>query len=241
MRCRLLVVVLLSLGLVAPGTVPASGPAGGDAAATVSAKNKKKKAKRKACKAGQVRKVKKVNGKRKKVCVKKRRRANDDPTDPKKIEDVVDPKPTPIPSPTPAPTPVPTPTPPPPPPPVDLEQYRADDLGRQAVAQGVFLERSTGGAFPQYTRIFMHPGGRLKISVVDWNVVMGEKCAGTTEGTWSFNRAYKPPEGGLLIILNIKTQTVDGTESFWAVSDSVVKVGKDMTEYSINNQMLNSC
>jgi hypothetical protein len=236
MRCRLLVVVLLSLGLVAPGTVPASGPAGGDAAATVSAKNKKKKAKRKACKAGQVRKVKKVNGKRKKVCVKKKGSAKDDVVDPKPT-----PSPTPIPSPTPVPTPAPTPVPTPTPPPVDPEQFRADELGRQAMAQGAFLEHSTGGAFPQYTRIYLQPDGRLKIAVVDWNIVGGETCAGTTTGTWSFNRAYKPPEGGLLIILNIKTQTVDGTESFWAVSDSVVKVGKDMTEYSINNQMLNSC
>ncbi|HEX8101054.1 MAG TPA: hypothetical protein VF533_00440 [Solirubrobacteraceae bacterium] len=227
MRCRLLLVALLSLALVAPAGAPALG-ASGDAGSAVAAA--KKKAKKKRCK------TKKVHGKRKKVCKKKGAKVKPKPKPPVPNPPLPNP---PLPNP-PLPNP-PVPNPPVPNPPVDIEQYRADDVGRQAIAQGAFLERSTGGAFPVYTRIFLYADGRLRISTVEWNVVMGEKCTDTVDGAWSFDKAYKPPEGGLLIVLNLQSPTINGPQVFWAVSDTVVKVGKDLVDYSINPNMADSC
>ena len=234
--CRLLVVALLSVALAVPATA-AAWPAGDGAIATLSAAKKKKKCK-----------VKRVNGKRKKVCKKKagtRRTARPGGPTPQTTGGGVTPPPSPAPAPPPPPAPpAPAPDPTPPPPaPVDPEQYRADDLGRQVMSSGnIYLERFSGSGFAaEYKRIYLRQGGALKVAVSDYNIEMGEKCRSVTQGTWAFNRAYKPPEGGLLVVLDITTNGDTGTDVFWFFNDMTVRVGKDQEQYQINDNMGEPC
>ena len=109
-------------------------------------------------------------------------------------------------------------------------------------SQNIYLERASGSGFSmEYKRIYLRQGGAFKVAVSDYNVEMGEKCRSVTEGTWAFNRAYKPPEGGLLVVLDITYGGTTGTDAFWFFPDRTVRVGKDQEQYQINDDIGEPC
>lgn len=232
-RLPALVVALVCGALLLPAAAPGAGAPAGAPAADATAAAKKKKAKKKCKKV-----VKKVNGKRRKVCKKKKARSRPKAeSDAPKAPQPVPAPPTPAPPAPVAPAPVQQPAAP-----VDPEQYRADDVGRQLIAnRDILLEHATSGAVMDYTRIYMRRDGSFKLAKSSWNMMTGETCGPVTHGTWGFNRAYKPPEGGVLLVLDITTNGTPSSDVFWVVSDTTVKVGRDFVPYSINDELGEPC
>jgi len=149
-------------------------------------------------------------------------------------------------------TPVTPPPPPPPPPPAAPEapngaQLTPDDGAvRQAMANGLFLERSEWGSVTAtYYRLFFYPNGVFKGYQVDWNEVSGEICTKSNVGTWSLANGYRfdVQGGGLVAVVNINAGAINGTEILTASNQdsSHVYVGRNMQQWDINPNMLDSC
>jgi hypothetical protein len=226
---RLLIVAVVTCALAAaPAAEATSGGGHGSAAAA---------AKKKRCK------IKKVRGKRKRVCTKAKKTTPAKPTTPAATTPAAPPATTP-----PA-TTAPTPNPPPPPP--AAPQATRDDAAGQAKLAGgdLLLERATFGASgrtAEYTRLFFYANGVAHIYKIDWNDVSGESCSTTTKGTWVFKEGYRYAESGGGTIVKITT-TANGQSGddvlVFPDNDNAVYLyaGQQLVRFERNPNMRDSC
>jgi hypothetical protein len=221
---RLLIVVLAAGALaIAPAVdAVAAGPDG--TAATI--------AKKQRCK------VKKVHGKRKRVCTKAKKKAKKKTTTPAKPA-----TPPATANPTPAPSPAPASAPP------AAPQATRDDAAGQAKLAGgdLLLERAefgSSGRTATYTRIFLYGNGVSHLYKVDWNDVSGEICSTASKGTWVFKEGYRYAEQGGGTIVKITT-TANGQSGddilVFPDNDSHVYVGTQLVQFERNPNMRDSC
>ena len=221
MVIRLLIVALVGSTLALAPAVEAIG-AGPDGSTAAIAKKKKR------CK------VKKVRGKRKRVCTKAKKKTK---------------KTTPAKPATPPATSGTTTPPATTPPPADPQQQatRDDAAGQAKLTGDLLLERAvfgSSGRTAEYTRIFLYANGVSHIYKIDWNDVSGEICSSTSKGTWVFKEGYRYTEQGGGTIVKITT-TANGQSGddvlVFPDGDSAVYVGQQLVRFERNPNMRDSC
>jgi hypothetical protein len=126
-------------------------------------------------------------------------------------------------------------------------QFTQDDAGaRQALANGLMLERSEWGSVTAtYYRLFFYPDGVFKAYQIHYNPVSGEICESKSVGTWSVNSGYHfdAQGGGIAAIVNINAGSSNGTEilGFANADPSHVYVGRNEVQFDINPEMRDTC
>jgi hypothetical protein len=125
---------------------------------------------------------------------------------------------------------------------------RNDDAVKARLANGAFLERTTGGSVTlSYDRVFLYPNGTFRFEHADWNQVSGEICDSSKrqEGTWSFNSGYTftAQGGGGIAVVNITANGQSGTEILtqYNQDQSHVYVGRNEVKYDVNPNMADNC
>ena len=179
----------------------------------------------KKCKAGQVRKGKK--------CVRKRTKPT--PT-------------TPMPTGPTAPGPAPTAPAPALPQQPQVQLTPDDAAANQALANGVWLERSewaSSGMFATYYRLFFYAGGRFKAVKVEWNSVSGEICDTVQNGTWSLLKGYRFDVGGGGVVAQVQITVPGGGGPEilvgYARDPNHIGVGNNEVQFDVNPHMLDGC
>jgi hypothetical protein len=220
---RLLIVVLAAGALAIAPAVDAVA-AGPDGTAAAIAKKKKH------CK------VKRVHGKRKRVCTKAKKKAKKKTTTPA------------TPPATTAPAPAPSPAPAPAPPPAAPQATRDDAAGQAKLAGGdLLLERAefgSSGRTATYTRIFLYANGVSHIYKLDWNDVSGEICSTVSKGTWVFKEGYRYAEqgGGTIVKITTAANGQSGDDILvFPDNDSHVYVGTQLVQFERNPNMRDTC
>ena len=128
---------------------------------------------------------------------------------------------------------------------------RNDGAGQQAMgaAGNLLLERAEFGSSGQtatYYRIWLLQDGTFKYVEVSWNTVSGEACTKVQNGTWVFKEGYtfEAEGGGTIVKVTITFsdgQSGDDLVTFSNANPDAVYVGPQGVRFDRNPYMNNNC